>query len=69
MSRGTYGLRVGADPEPGASRTGALIGIGATLLLFVGIWRLDRSADHQSTFMPDLEARYRARGIDPRTVF
>lgn len=52
------------------SSAGAAFGIGATLLLFIGIWRLDRSADRQrESFMPDLDARYRARGIDPRTVF
>jgi hypothetical protein len=39
-------------------------------VIFVGIWRLDRSADRKcESFMPDLDARYRARGIDPRTVF
>jgi hypothetical protein len=56
--------------ESETSRAGVAFGIGATLLLFVGIWRLDRSADRQrGPVMPDLEARYRARGIDPHKVF
>jgi hypothetical protein len=56
--------------EAETSHGGVVFGIGATLLLFVGIWRLDRSSDRQrAPFMPDLEARYRARGIDPRLVF
>jgi len=61
---------VGADAGK-VSRTKVLLGIGATLALFTAIWALQRPSRNVPMVGvgADLEAKYRARGIDPRKVF
>jgi hypothetical protein len=63
-------IAIGAEPEPLPKVHPAKVaaGIGVTLLLFVGIWRIGNPPERKRT-LGDLEERYLARGIDPSKVF
>lgn len=63
-------IQIGAEaPTEKVHPAKVAAGIGVTLLLFVGIWRIGSPPEKKRAAYGDLEARYRARGIDPGKVF
>lgn len=67
--------QVGASPPAKKATTGQTLAIigGLGALIFIGIPAFRRArmprAESRGPDVSDIEARYHARGIDPRTVF